>query len=343
MLPPVDDQVLQDNPDFAKLYSTLVNVVLNPDGSSQHDSGSEQCAAVQKEINKYRLRTARHHLLERAVATASPPESKPTISRSLNQPGQRLREPSATELPEPLLDLLLILPPLLEAERSLSPDSTALLLSSPPLCELESLLAELATLVSTNLHSSALSLVRLLHPTTNSSYLHRHISSLPTDYSALLDNFSTAQKSLIAVRLRALTFLTDLLHSYTQSLTHLVRSLEAKHGVIARSLELRASHVSLQAQGTELDASNALCNRRKEVYSPQAVAALQNYAAHLKDAKVRAAERLHGLQAELGEYGVGTDGGEGKEKVMREMARVYREMGKQMEDVRKDLYHLQGG
>ena len=48
MIPPVADQVLQDNPDFASLYSMLTNVVLNPDGSSQHDSGSKQRAAVQK-------------------------------------------------------------------------------------------------------------------------------------------------------------------------------------------------------------------------------------------------------------------------------------------------------
>lgn len=241
------------------------------------------------------------------------------------------------------MELLLILPPLLEAERSLPPDSAALLLSSPPLSELESLLPDLAALVSSNLHSWALSLARLSHPTTNASYLHRHISSIPTDHSALLESLSTAQKSLTAVRLRTLALLTDLLYSYTQSLTHLVRSLEAKHGVVARSLELRASDVSLQAKRTELDASNALRNRRKEVYSPQAVAALQNYAAHLKDAKVRAAERFHSLQAELGEYGIGADGGEGKEKVMKEMARVYREMGKQMEDVKRDLNRLQDG
>jgi hypothetical protein len=63
----------------------------------------------------------------------------------------------------------------------------------------------------------------------------------------------------------------------------------------------------------------------------------------LRDAKVRAGERVKGLKAELGEYGVGVERGETKERTMREMARVYREMGRQMEDAKGDLARLQKG
>lgn len=35
MFPPVDDQVLRDNPEFAKLYSMLKTDILNPDGSTK--------------------------------------------------------------------------------------------------------------------------------------------------------------------------------------------------------------------------------------------------------------------------------------------------------------------
>lgn len=37
MIPPVDEQVLRDNPEFAKLYLTLKNDILNPDGSTRLD------------------------------------------------------------------------------------------------------------------------------------------------------------------------------------------------------------------------------------------------------------------------------------------------------------------
>ncbi|KAM4059283.1 hypothetical protein HRG_007858 [Hirsutella rhossiliensis] len=348
MLPPVDDDVLRDHPEFANLYSTLTNVMLNPDASTKHDPAAKERAAVREELDKLRLSTAKHHLLERAIATASPPEPKPkprsTSSSSSNQLRQQRRPETGTaELPESLLDLLLVLPPLLDADASLPQDSAALLLSSPPLSDLDSLLPPLATLVSSNLHSWALSLARLTHPTTNPSYLHRHIPSLPKDYADLVDSLFAARQSLAAARLRALASLTQLFRCYTQSLVHLVRSLEAKHGVLARSVELRASDVSLRAQRTELEATHAAHRVAKELYSPQAVAALRSYANHLKDAKLRTAERVRSLQTELAEYGVGAAGDEGKEKTMREMARVYHGMRRQIEDVKQDLDRLQDG
>lgn len=35
MLPPVDEAVLQSNPDFERLYKTVTTSLLNPDGSSK--------------------------------------------------------------------------------------------------------------------------------------------------------------------------------------------------------------------------------------------------------------------------------------------------------------------
>lgn len=250
---------------------------------------------------------------------------------------------SQPDLPESLLDLLLVLPPFLEAAHSLPPESRALLLSNPPLSEFEDLLPDLASLISSNLHTTALSLARLSHPSTNPSYLHRHISSLPQHYASLSASLSTAKASLATARLRTLASLTEFLQLYSQCLAYLVHSLEAKHGVVARSLELRASDVSFQAQRGEMQAEQTMWNMHRQLYPPQVVMALQNYAAHLKDARIRGVERLKGLEAELGEYGVGVEGGgaEEKEKTLREIAKVYRQMSEQMEDVLKDLERLQ--
>ena len=194
--------------------------------------------------------------------------------------------------------------------------------------------------MSSHLRDSALGVARVAHPSTNPSYLHRRIASLPQDASALASGVAQAQQSLAAARLAALAALTSLLRAHAQCLAHLVRSLEAKHGAAARSLELRASDVSLRARRTGAEAGQALGALRREVYSPEAVAALRNYTAHLKDARVRGSERVRGLLAELGEYGVGVEGGEAKEKTMREMARVHREMTRQMGDVKGDLQRL---
>lgn len=75
--------------------------------------------------------------------------------------------------------------------------------------------------------------------------------------------------------------------------------------------------------------------------------ALGVYAEHLRDGRSRLAQREKEAQRELGRYGVGRredeDGDRaGKEKVMREVARVYGEMGKEVEEVRRDLERLKG-
>ena len=54
------------------------------------------------------------------------------------------------------------------------------------------------------------------------------------------------------------------------------------------------------------------------VYGPEAVRALGVYREHLRDGKVRMESRRGGAERELARYGVGR---EGKERVMKEIAR----------------------
>ena len=48
MFPPVDADVLEDNPDFAALYNTLTKAVLNPNGSTKNDPAAKERAAVRE-------------------------------------------------------------------------------------------------------------------------------------------------------------------------------------------------------------------------------------------------------------------------------------------------------
>ncbi|KAH7146537.1 hypothetical protein EDB81DRAFT_496156 [Dactylonectria macrodidyma] len=352
--PPVDAAVLKSNPNFALLYGKLTNVVLNPDGSTKEDPAAKERAAVREELDQRRLAAAKNHIITRAIATATPadPASAPRTSRlrpqhqqqPTLQPAAKQQQQQQQSLPDPLLDLLLILPPLLDPDSPRLPqESLELLFAHPPLSDIESLLPALAPLLASSLRSSALSLARIAHPSTNPSYLHRHIAALPETLAALRADLAAAQSALAADRLRSLTALTTVLHASTQALSHLVRALEAKHGVVARSLELRAAEVSLQAQRHDADAALSVAAVRRDVYTPEALVALKNYAAHLRDARIRGEERIRGLKAELGEYGVGIDGGEGKQKKMKEMSRVYRDMERQMDEVRGDLERLNHG
>ncbi|KAF5027195.1 hypothetical protein F66182_683 [Fusarium sp. NRRL 66182] len=353
MFPPVEESILQKNPDFSSLYKNLTNNILNPDGSTKTNPAAKERKAVREELDRRRLLSAKQHLLTRAIETATPSSTPPATRAS-----SRLRAPQNHQagdsklqkqqqqpsLPEALLDLLLVLPPLIDANNPPLPqDTLQLLFAHPPLSDLETLIPALAPVIASNLRTSALGLARIAHPSTNPSFLHRHIASLPSTVSSLRSDLTAAEADLSTHRLRSLATLTSLLQAASHALSLLVRALEVKHGVVARSLELRAAEVSLHARRYDADAAIAAASVRRAVYTPQAIAALRNYGSHLRDARIRSEERIRGLAAELEDYGVGVEGGEAKERKMREMSRVYREMTRQIDDVRNDLDRLNQG
>ncbi|KAM3512777.1 hypothetical protein MY11210_003562 [Beauveria gryllotalpidicola] len=342
MLPPVDDNVLENNPDFARLYKTLKTSVLNPDGTSRRSQESKENEAIRKQADHHRLRAAKQHLLERSIANTSPADTRQNPGSHAPSGSYNCRDSTETDQSESLVDLLLVLPPLLDTASSISPESAALLLSSKPLSDLTVLAPALADLVSANLHAAALDLTRLTHPSSNPSTVQRHIPALENDYASLRDQLATARAGLLAARLRAASALTQLLHMYAEVLARLVRCLEAKHGPVAQSLELRAAEVALLAQKTESEAAQMLVGLQDEVYSPEVVSALRTYGEHLRDAKMRGVERVRNLQRELKEYGVDADdgGGNAKEKLMREMAKAHEEIGRQVDEVTLDLERL---
>ncbi|KAK0634293.1 hypothetical protein B0T17DRAFT_481975 [Bombardia bombarda] len=378
MIPLVEDAVLQNNPGFAALYNTLTTVILNPDASTKNDPAAKERNAVRKELDEYRQNAAKQHLLTHAITTANPSNSqnnpidnpKPTSllpaassrraakSQQIPLPQSRRDRASSSistdddSLPPALHDLLILLPPLLSTSQSttssLSPESASLLLSTPPLSLFPSLLPPLAALVSSSLHSSAVHLARIANPTTNPSFIHRTIPSLPAYVASLTTAIADLKASITRARLAATTTLTTgLLSRGTQALLYLLRTLEAKHGAIARSLEFRAAEVALTAQRQEKEAELGLWQARRDTYTEDAVRALRNYAGHLRDGQARLREKVRSLRAELEGYGVtaaATGGGGGgdrnKERTMREMAKVYKEMMKQVEEVRVDLERL---
>lgn len=228
-----------------------------------------------------------------------------------------------------------------------------LLLTSPPFTSLPEHLPRLAGLVSENLQASARGLARVANPATNPSYLHRAVPGLPAQVAALQQAILDTRLKLAAARHATATALLDLLDQHAAALSFFIRTLEAKHGPVARSLELRAAEVALDARSAELDANATLVAAQRVVYPPEASAALRNYASHLRDSKRRLDETLRERKSLLRDYGIDVDAlkideedmetgqpRNEKARTMREMARVYREMGQQMEGVKGDLARL---
>lgn len=162
--------------------------------------------------------------------------------------------------------------------------------------------------------------------------------------SSLQSALQSSSLALSASRRRATHDLVVHLTQHTRALSHLLRVLEAKHGPAARSAELRAADAALAARAWALATEALLWDSRQAVYPPEARRALANYRRHLADARMRLGDAIRVREAELEEYGVavveGGRGDEGKERTMREMARVWREMETRLEEVRGDLNRL---
>ncbi|KAJ9132294.1 hypothetical protein NKR19_g9351, partial [Coniochaeta hoffmannii] len=72
MHPPVDEAVLQNNPQFAALYTTLTTAALNPNCSTKNDPARKKREAVKEQLKSHRVKKTKSHLLVAAISTASP-------------------------------------------------------------------------------------------------------------------------------------------------------------------------------------------------------------------------------------------------------------------------------
>ncbi|KAI1419437.1 hypothetical protein F5Y12DRAFT_249289 [Xylaria sp. FL1777] len=385
MLPPVDDSVLANNPRFEKLYNTITTSILNPDGSTKIDPSTKQRDAVRQELQAYRLKAARVHLLRTAISTAvpnqttpPPQQQQPTLqgpdkeqlkhpkqyhhkrSKSRLQPqSQAQPQPQQTSpLPPDLVQLLLLIPAFLNNPSTLPPSSVSLLLTSPPFTELPALFPSIVALVSARLTAEAKTLARVLSPTTNPSYIHRVIPSLPSTASHLVSDLAASKTALSRARLAATASLTCCLAQHTEALTLVLRALETKHDLVATSSELRATEAYQEALAWAMAAEALLWDTRHLTYPRPARVALVHYRQHLRDAGRRLEDGTRVRVAELADYGVDVDGrdslasgrprgrgrratvDENKERVMRDMARLWREMESRLQEIQGDLHRL---
>ncbi|TRX91106.1 hypothetical protein FHL15_008088 [Xylaria flabelliformis] len=377
MIPPVDDRILRNNPRFEKLYNTITTSILNPDGSTKIDPSAQQRDAVRQELKAYRLKAARVKLICTALSTAIPTQTaKSTNDEQQQQQSRkdqqrrlkpRSQPPSQSQtqtlpLPPDLLELLILLPPFLNNASTLSSSSLSLLLSNPPFTDLPTLFPRILELVSSRLVAQAKTLARVLSPNTNPSYIHRAIPSLPSISNTLVSDLAATKTALSRARIATTASLTRYLAKHTEALTLLLAALESKHGPLARSSELHAEEARQQAQSWALAAETLLWETRFLAYPPEARGALVNYRQHLRDAGRRLEDTSRTREDELADYGVDiekrakresgignkvqkrhrrrTTVDESKERTMREMARVWREMETRLREIQGDLNRL---
>lgn len=135
---------------------------------------------------------------------------------------------------------------------------------------------------------------------------------------------------------------TTLLGIYHLAISLIIRILEqSKHGSIARQVKTKAEYLNVVAKTVELETEEKGVRGHKMVYTEEVNEALGNYMRNLRDGRERLRERRGDAERVLWGYGVGREEGE-KEKVMKEIARVYGELTRELREVGRDVERLEG-
>ncbi|KAL2073124.1 hypothetical protein VTL71DRAFT_10448 [Oculimacula yallundae] len=354
MLPPIDESILQANPRFAALHNTLAKQILNANGSTKVHPAQKERDAVSEALKTSRLRSAKSQFLKSALRNLdlSSTSSSSTVSKPSRQSqSQPPKSQSQTQsLPADLIELILLLTSHLSTPSSspLPPQSLTILQNSPPWTSLPAYLPKISALLSSHLHSTLLLLCRLLNPSTNASYLHLKIPTLLPSILSLQASTSEKRTSLQNRRLELTSNTTTLLTLHHLA-THLIISHleQTSHGLLSRHIKARSEYLSLRATQLNSETKMKMGKGQKMVYTPEVTGALENYVRELRGGRERGRERKKEAERVLWGYGVGRDrtgegeGGE-KEKVMREVARVYGELSREVREVGRDVERLRG-
>lgn len=117
-----------------------------------------------------------------------------------------------------------------------------------------------------------------------------------------------------------------------------------KHGALGleRHYGVRMGYLAGLGERVRLEALEKRGRGERAVYSEGVRGALAEYVRHLGDGRARLRERGEGAERVLWGYGVGRAEEGAKEKVMREVARVYGELVREIGEVGRDVEKLKG-
>jgi len=263
----------------------------------------------------------------------TPPLSKSSKSSSTDK---------LQALPIELIELTLLLSAHINAPR-LESSSEALIQSTEHWQSLQYHLPQLSSLLSTHLQKRALLLARIISPSTNPSYLHRSVPKiLPTIIS--LQSTIYVQKEELANRRNALVtstlqILAQYQHATSLSISHLEQTI---HGALSRHIKAKSEYLANQALSVSLLVDEKEIMAKKMIYTPDVQKALGNYIQHLRVEQERAREKERDSERILWGYGVARDDDGEKERVMREIARMYGKLKTEIRSVERDVARLNG-
>ncbi|PKX92719.1 uncharacterized protein P174DRAFT_408500 [Aspergillus novofumigatus IBT 16806] len=371
MIPPCDPVILENNPQFGKLYQHLTTNLLNADGSTRANDEQPARKAVLEELRGCRVRSASKKIKQQTL--------------------QQLAFDAGSGLPDDYRDPLAVITLYLESSPSRldledgddheSAHAQALSLLASDIDAFYSIIPALVIPFS-NALSSALEDLRAIANAGKSldcaasAPAIPHTSTLPTrarvrtsrnqskakpqaplasQLRERLQNLRQIQLAQIpAARVRMAVTAAKVLETRAEILKHTVVLLErVKHGALSRATKAKAEHLALVAQGVEAKLSIIKLDTAATLYTPKVVTALDRYRQHLRETRERLEQKQGNVLQELKGY-EGVDSAEAHEPSarsnkghfesgpMREIAQRYGSLIKEIEAVKLEIQRLSG-
>ncbi|KAJ5369819.1 uncharacterized protein N7496_005911 [Penicillium cataractarum] len=360
MIPPCDPSILEQNPQFKRLYENITTNLLNPDGSTRAHTADPARRAVVDDLKQCQLRSAKkrikEHTLKQLAFTSDsglPDECRDTLAliaiyletpRSAIDPDAPQDAQSSPQTPDETLTLLA---PIISSFYThipalITPFSTLL---SNTLATLRALSATpdtdptqtLPAPPATNHQSRARARDRRVRTSLApapplAAQLRKRVDALR---STQLSELPAARRDMAATA-------AQLMSVRAAVLERMVVVLErAKHGLsrgllkraLSTWLSLRRALKGKWSTVTKLEIAAAL-------YTPETLDALERYKVHLMDTRARLEERRVVAAEELKRYDVEGLGGSGDGGALVEIASRYGDLVREVENVRLEIARL---
>ncbi|OGM41105.1 hypothetical protein ABOM_010186 [Aspergillus bombycis] len=312
MLPPCDPAILENNPQFKRLYRNLTTNLLHPDASTR----ANHAQPARKAVLEYRCTIAIISLY------------LDSSSNQLDLDGDDVDGADALSLLAPDIDKFYSNLPAL-----IRPFSNAI----------SSSLSALRLIANAGDASNPLS-AELSRPRTRARQSMMRAPSLSPQLEDRLRKLRQKQLSeLPAARTRMAATAGEVLATRAAVLERTVVLLErAKHGALARATKAKAEHLATVARGMEGKLRMTKLDICATIHTPETLAALSRYRQHLQDTRERLVERKVSALEELKAYEV-DDSGVNDRAVTRgrlatgpigEITRQYGDLIREIEDVR---------
>ncbi|KAJ5432258.1 uncharacterized protein N7458_011414 [Penicillium daleae] len=345
MIPPCDPTILEQNPQFKRLYENLTTNLLNPDGSTCAHTADPARRAVVDDLKQCQLRSAKkriteHTLKQLAFTTDSglSDECRDILAliaiyletpRSAIDPDTPQDDPSQ---PQPSDDTLTLLAPTISSFYTqiptlITPFSTLLAntliilraLSATPDTEPTQTPAPPSTNHQSRTRARDRRVRASLAPSPPlAAQLRKRVDALR---AAQLSELPATRRDMASTAARVMAVRAAVLERVVVVLER------AKHGALARGVRARAEHLAVVAQGIEGKVEVSKLEIAAALYTPETLGALDRYRVHLRESRARLDERRVVVVEEL-------------ERGLTEIAGRYGDLVKEVENARIEIARL---